>query len=264
MIWIDRNRRDDHGILIRPGDTWFRTATDWTVIALDEKQTHEARGSVYHSDEVHAALEKLCEGKCAYCESSAIAQSPWDVDHYRPKGRVSERPDHPGYYWLAYEWNNLLLSCVHCNTRKRDKPTWDDPQAGASAGKFDSFPLASEENRAMGPNDDLELEQRLLLDPTRDDPELHITFDITGTAVALQDSQQGAASIGAYHLNRKRLQTERRVRIELALAQVRRLAGKGLSALAALEFVYETLGASRQSYAATVRAIWRDRAAFNL
>jgi hypothetical protein len=116
----------------------------------------------------------------------------------------------------------------------------------------------------MGPDDDMELEQRLLLDPTQDDPEVHVTFDITGTAVAVQDSQQGAASIDAYHLNRKRLQTERRVRIELALAQVRRLADKGFSSAAALDFVYETLGASRQSYAATVRAIWRDRAAFNL
>ena len=63
--------------------------------------------------------------KCAYCERIYKL----DVEHYRPKGEVRDENnnivqvanyagamiDHPGYYWLCYEWSNLLPSCITCN-----------------------------------------------------------------------------------------------------------------------------------------------------
>ena len=49
--------------------------------------------------------------KCAYCERLEKA----DIEHYRPKKKVAEDNTHNGYYWLCYEWTNLLPSCVKCN-----------------------------------------------------------------------------------------------------------------------------------------------------
>ena len=43
-------------------------------------------------------LDLLFHGKCAYCETFYSASAPVDVEHYRPKGAVSEDPSHPGYY----------------------------------------------------------------------------------------------------------------------------------------------------------------------
>jgi uncharacterized protein (TIGR02646 family) len=49
--------------------------------------------------------------KCAYCERLCKA----DIEHYRPKKKVSGQTSDPGYYWLCYEWSNLIPSCATCN-----------------------------------------------------------------------------------------------------------------------------------------------------
>ncbi len=78
-------------------------------------------------------------GKCGYCEALALATGVGDVEHFRPKGEVSELGDDPetwgrerrglanvegrktrrvserGYWWLAYTWENWLLACERCN-----------------------------------------------------------------------------------------------------------------------------------------------------
>lgn len=54
-------------------------------------------------------------GKCAYCERFYKL----DVEHYRPKGEIrgedNELIRNSGYYWLGYEWSNLLPACISCN-----------------------------------------------------------------------------------------------------------------------------------------------------
>ena len=60
-------------------------------------------------------LNHWYHGKCAYCER----YYKLDVEHYRPKGAISDENGNPlratGYYWLGYEWSNLLPSCISCN-----------------------------------------------------------------------------------------------------------------------------------------------------
>jgi uncharacterized protein (TIGR02646 family) len=265
VIRISRDRRDAHGVPIRPDGAWFSLATTWSARAVAERGAHDAQRAVFHHDQVHAALERLCDRKCAYCEAPAPASTSWDVEHYRPKGRVSERADHPGYYWLAYEWENLLLSCELCNRRRKDRPTWEQAEPGTTAGKADRFPLSDETTRAMDPSGDLAAEARLLLDPTQDDPEEHVAFSLTGHAVARRGSAMGAASIDVYHLNRRRLRSWRQVQIRLALALIERLTRTGSHTLPeAVELVAETLGDPALPWAGAVRAIARDPAAFGL
>lgn len=62
---------------------------------------------------VRERLAEIFFDKCAYCED--IEAKP-EVEHYRPKAKVLEDKAHPGYYWLCYEWTNLLPSCRYCNT----------------------------------------------------------------------------------------------------------------------------------------------------
>lgn len=82
----------------------------------------------YHGQEefeVRYALRVLYHNKCAYCESISFKA---DVEHYRPKKRVT-RPNgnSTGYYWLCYEWSNLLPACFECNSR---------------SGKWNKFPIS--------------------------------------------------------------------------------------------------------------------------
>lgn len=62
---------------------------------------------------IKSELEALYHHKCAYCESP-MGTEQFTVEHYRPKkGRN-------GYWWLGYEWSNLLPVCKDCNGPKAD------------------------------------------------------------------------------------------------------------------------------------------------
>ena len=219
MIAVDRERRDPVGVLIRPGANWDARSEKATDSARRDAKDHEARADVYADDEVRAALEELFHGKCAYCGSTAGAT--WDVEHFRPKGRVHERPDHPGYYWLAYAWPNLYAACQPCNQRRRDKPTWGNPTEGPAAGKVDQFPLADESMRAMKPGDDLSAEDRLLIDPCEDDPEGYLAYQPNGQIFARGGAPKGETSIEVYALQRKRLVERRREVWDTAVEHLR-------------------------------------------
>lgn len=142
-------------------------------------------------------LVQLHGEKCAYCESPYDNVTHVDVEHYRPKGEVTDidgkvvgngkYPEHPGYYWLAYLWGNLLLSCPLCNR----------PPA-----KGTKFPLVSEKVRAYEPSDAIKDEEPFALNPYVDDPEVHINFDVIDGLLGYK-TERGRVSVeDIYHLNR--------------------------------------------------------------
>ena len=179
MIHVNRDSVDRNGRPIRPNDAWFRRAAIATNTAIQEQGAHEIVESIYKHTQVRTALERLFHDKCAYCEWKVASGTDWDVDHFRPKGRVAERENHPGYYWLTYTWTNLYPSCIYCNESRKDKPRWADPSELPAAGKYDQFPLGDESTRVMSPDglNDLVAEDALLLDPCKDHPSN--TFDLT-------------------------------------------------------------------------------------
>jgi uncharacterized protein (TIGR02646 family) len=178
-------------------------------LAEREAGHHDPADGIYAADQVKAALEKLFHDKCAYCESKPTASADWDVEHFRPKGRVAERSDHPGYYWLVYAWVNLYPSCQHCNQRRKDPPRWGDLRYAETGGKGDQFPLEDEGTRALKPGGDLKREARLLLDPCEDQPEEHLRYTVDGQIVAVAGDRRGEVSIGVFHLQRRRLRDRR-------------------------------------------------------
>jgi hypothetical protein len=103
-------------------------------------------------------LIDVFHGKCGYCEARFTPTSFGDVEHYRPKGRVSEDKNHKGYYWLAYTPTNYLPACQLCN----------------EPAKRDHFPI--EGTRACSDADALDDEKPLLIDPYKDRYEEHLEF----------------------------------------------------------------------------------------
>lgn len=240
MIYVQRDSTDEAGKIIKPSDAWFQLAASATATAIKEKGSHKANGATYAHIEVKKALERLFHDKCAYCESKMTGTSDWDVEHFRPKGRVAEREDHPGYYWLTYAWENLYPSCQHCNQRRKDRPRWEDPTAYPAGGKVDQFPLLDESTRAMEPSDDVDAEHTLLIDPCFDDPEEYLGYDPTGQIFSLNDNRYGEETIDVLHLSRVRL---RDLRCEIVVA-VR----------FALKFIASAVTAANASLAEDLRA----------
>lgn len=150
---------------------------------------------VYKDATVFKQLREDFKDQCAYCESKLdFATSYFPVEHYRPKTAYKTLDDKkdkcPGYWWLAYEWSNLLLSCQVCNTYKSTY-----------------FPLADEAKRDI-PNKKIEDEDPLILSPVDDNPYEHIVFRCE-YALAKDGSPKGQTTIDKCKLNRPELVNSR-------------------------------------------------------
>jgi uncharacterized protein (TIGR02646 family) len=160
----------------------------WTTAAKARPQRqYEFDGALFESDEVKAALFDLFAGKCAYCESRFTEGRVLEVDHFRPLYNALDlagRPSLDHYWWLAYEWANLLPSCVDCARSKGTR-----------------FPVNA--NKSRSPITDassLSAEKPSLLDPRWDAVEAHLGFLEDGTVAST--SERGWATIAVLDLNR--------------------------------------------------------------
>ena len=170
--------------------------------------------------------------KCAYCESVVRTTHPGDIEHWRPKSRVTDVSGklvkiktkngtmctHPGYYWLAYEWRNLLFACVACN--RTTVKTF-----GQRIGKGTRFPVRRFRAKRMGEESK---EHPVLINPVMDDPAVHMEID-SGTGVMIAKTDRGETCIDIFGLNiREDLLAERldyiettRLLIKLLLVQIK-------------------------------------------
>jgi hypothetical protein len=167
------------------------------------------------SDLKQFLLRRHFRGKCAYCESRVTTTDFGDAEHYRPKAGVTQRHGgkmktveyggkaHPGYYWLAYDWRNLLPACGQCNS---------------GSGKMNQFPIKTGNSHvtshkiARSPLALDALEVPSLLHPYYHQPEKHLRFGEDGTiAAAPEDTDNmGESSICTYNLWRGDLATTRK------------------------------------------------------
>ena len=156
----------------------------------------EIKKSIYGHDDVKKALNKLQHGICCYCESRYNATCYGDVEHFRPKkGYQQDKADkdlhEPGYYWLAYKWDNLLYACEVCNRTY----------------KHNYFPLKDPSKRFDPATCDITQEEPLLINPFEEQhPENHLKF--VGTKISAF-TREGDASITYYGLDRKELDEPR-------------------------------------------------------
>jgi uncharacterized protein (TIGR02646 family) len=232
MIHVNRSRVPRPAILaLKKGSPAYQELEKATEFFSKARGQQRFAFSVYKRPEVAKALAELFYGKCAYCEVSFAAAAPIDIEMFRPKGGVVESPKHPGYWWLAMVWANLLPSCPDCN-RVRDHD-------GIKSGKANRFPLEDETKRAFKPRDEKK-EKPLLLDPCVDFPEKHLVFDPNGMVVS--DTRRGQETIKVLGLNRPalvkaRAGAARRVAPIVARAEfvTKRIRGRGLEARQRME-----------------------------
>jgi hypothetical protein len=167
-------------------------------------------------------------GKCTYCEKP-LSLLDGDLDHFRPKLAVTTAEDEPifdldddgqprldaagrpkrhrGYYWLAYDWRNILPCCKECNQPNR--------VGSRKIGKHNRFPV---EGRHARSPEEIAAEKPLLINPASgdplDDPELHFRVD-TERGLIAGSTPRGKACEEIFGLNhRDTLVEERRKAID--------------------------------------------------
>ena len=165
-------------------DGWEVAAEDATnaieaALPEDRPEEIERRRNIW--GELKEPMAVVCNQKCWYCETQRV-RDDYSVDHYRPK-LAKEADDHDGYWWLAFRQHNFRFSCKYCNEVRRDRET------DKTGGKGSAFPLLEGGVRACTPEDSLDDERCILLDPTCDgDPEL-LGFAEDGTALPQADPE---------------------------------------------------------------------------
>lgn len=97
-----------------------RAALDAMVQNAQNPKSEDFKYSIYGADDVRRQILEDQHHKCAYCGDYMRGRG--EVDHFRPKAQYRQGKNSgassPAYYWLAYEWNNLIGACHGCNTRK--------------------------------------------------------------------------------------------------------------------------------------------------
>jgi hypothetical protein len=239
------------------------------VIAVAERGETIVFTSEIWSELKAFLLSNVFHGKCAYCESRVTTTDFGDAEHYRPKGGVTHKiggkrvfvtvngRQHPGYYWLAYDWRNILPACGQCNS---------------GSGKMNQFPIDPARQYIDSPKTgrypavlDVKESPRLL-HPYFHEPEQYLKFGEDGTVAAAADDVTGLgkASIETYKLDRGELETTRKDYQEkawgeflkslsndtpLSLAMEKYKSGKAPYSLACLHYVKQKFSQKQSEYA---------------
>ncbi len=208
--------------------------------------------------------------KCGFCEVK-LTQSTGDVEHFRPKnavwtlmnpgvevedlvnvrGRNYSKDFDSGYWWLAYSWDNYLVSCPTCNQK------W----------KSALFPVVQPRNGRPVIGDESQ-ETTLLLDPFgSESPSDHLSFDDLGQVEPRQKSQIGTETIKTCGLDRESLRSSRHEKAVRAHRLLRNLlASKTAIQTQTILDDFHELGKIEYEHSGMVRSIfeqstgmkWRD------
>ncbi|WP_321280162.1 AAA family ATPase [Marinifilum fragile] len=140
-------------------------------------------------------LHERFHGKCGYCEIKISEPQAGVVDRFRPHNGVRDEKEYYKdlYWWLTYEWDNLIYSCKECHQYKANY-----------------FPVKGV--RASFKGDFLTQEEKLLLNPCTDNPNDHFFLSNLGTIAG--GTEEAHHTIELLRLNRSRLNEKRLSAIE--------------------------------------------------
>jgi len=182
VIGYKITRRELEKLVKQENATWLKRASDRTAGFIAAKTYSEKSSMWSEIKSVYMTLQG--ESKCAFCErkleSVEIGKIEQDVEHFRPKNRISAWAGSSsltaagvvmssvpagadGYYGLAYDLFNYAASCKPCN----------------SVLKNDYFPIAGNYDFAGLRPEKMGHEKPLLLYPIGSfdkDPETLIEF----------------------------------------------------------------------------------------
>ena len=162
---------------------------DWRIKAkalsdkVDHASTDDERRAIIRDNsavwgELKDWLLRMSKGKCWFSEARDV-YSHWDVEHYRPKGAAKnvDGTEREGYWWLAFDWHNFRI-CGNFGNRKK--------------GGY--FPLRDGTHQATATDRNIDDEFPYLLDPTRPEDPLLLSFDENGDIKPLPDLDSWSSS----------------------------------------------------------------------
>lgn len=159
-----------------PSKEWLDKAKAVTAL-LDAAGSKAERDKIIDENsgiwgELKPWLLEFSKGKCWFSEARDVFNH-WEVEHYRPKKVAknlngSKRTD--AYWWLAFDWRNFRI-CGNVGNRKK--------------GGY--FPLRNNTHQGTAQNRNTDDEFPYLLDPTRPDDPLMLSFDENGDIKAQPD-----------------------------------------------------------------------------
>ncbi|HJX84241.1 MAG TPA: hypothetical protein VJ723_07860 [Candidatus Angelobacter sp.] len=219
-------------------ENWKNSYNEWKKKQKNLKQPDKPPEKTYIPDNSdiwgdlkHWLLKNVFHDKCAYCETPLDRSFP-PAEHHRPKGRVTyrrngdtiaamtldeagEQFEHPGYFWLAYHWKNLVPSCDKCNSGEGKQNQFPISSGkshvlikkltAADISAMEEKPLASKKwpgLHYLPPGKLNEEEEPQLLHPYLDDPEVHLVFGDRGIIAAKDKSTKGSQTIGVLTLDK--------------------------------------------------------------
>ncbi len=214
MKYLDRSIVDEPKVLVENGkkltaankEAFLKNPQDYIahVKAPQSKygKKFDIKPEVYGSQEVKDALNNIQKGMCCFCECYYEVGGRGEVEHFRPKmGYQQDKDDlfhRPGYFWLGYEWTNLMYSCKKCNEdyKKNYFPLKDNSKR---ANPEKSFSIEGEAPLLINPYEEKELEK-------------HFGFD---GGIEYGITEEGKKSVEYYGLDREPLNEDRAQFLEL-------------------------------------------------
>lgn len=133
-------------------------------IARNEK-VPSTLSSAYNTTEIKDSLRLESHSKCMYCESNVGHITYEHIEHIKPKAKTK-------FPHLAYEYDNLGLSCPKCNMNKSDtydiNNTFINPYIDNPINHFNSYGAfiwaKSGDNRAKLTEIEIDLNRAELLE----------------------------------------------------------------------------------------------------
>lgn len=204
MIKIRKKRRGScPPVLDRKGLDKIAKATNEIKVLYDSDPDHFNDGSrkwetkdidsaIYGHKNIKDQLVASQYGKCAFCEQNIVSLDYGDIEHFRPKRgwlqNTKKSLQGPGYYWLSYDYENLLFACKICNERN----------------KKNLFPVRRPEKRAANHHlsSNLNKEKPFFINPAKEDPRWLIRFH-EAEAIGIDKNHRGKKTINSLGLNRK-------------------------------------------------------------
>lgn len=192
-----------------------------TVSAINTRVTSYSE-TRYGHDDVREALVLIYGNKCAYCEARITAVATPNVDHFRPinsYATIINPQHHNGYYWLGYEWTNLIQACPSCNQIKSSKFHLNNPlnrqiNSPALVAGIPDYPQHLINSMHLANEDPL------LINPEIIDPDIHLAVDYYGSLLPLNNSVYGENTINICDLNRDGLYVERAALIDSFILKI--------------------------------------------
>lgn len=160
-------------------------------------------------DDLKRNFIELFHYKCCYCEGPILNPNEGEINRYRPYDGVQDPNTFYAdqYWWLVYDWNNLLFACKDCHQFKANYFPIKGKRVIIS-GKSDlPYTKLTLSDQAYN------VEEPLLLNPCIDHPNEHLGY---GESTIIGLTPRGQLTIELLRLNRESLVNARlQAKVEL-------------------------------------------------